>query len=189
MEFTYDRYWELPYPYIMDAIISINKLRHQELHENEIPIAVLACQQAEINRDRKKQKKPYTTSDFYCYPIQAEQDTIDARYAASAIRLIELGMFPRWGLFIYKELIKNADESSAAEILAYVCDTAIILAPTDASGACRGLLIAMEAASHRILHFDQIDRNGHVITDCINIRMPHINGKVAAVENCILDIV
>lgn len=188
-EFTYERYWELPYAYVLNAVTNANKLRFNELHENEVPLALLACQQAEINRDRKQRKKPYEMSDFYCYKSGDDKDSIDAPYGSASKRLIEMGMFPNWGLFVYKDLMKNADKAKPPEVLAYVSEWAIILAPRNMDDACKGLLIATEKASYRTLLFDVIkDGQPQDNNEQIRIRMPVLRGKTIAIENCMLDI-
>lgn len=188
LEFSYDRYWELPYYYVLSAVESCRKLRLQELHENEVPLSLIACQQAEINRDRKSRKKPYELSDFYCYDIDADKDSIDARYGSAASALISMGLFPRWGLFIYKELMKNASNTKAPDILAYINESAIILAPVHVSGMCKGMLIGLEGISYRNLTFDII-KGDSIQVQGIRIRMPRIDGKTVAIENCMMDIV
>lgn len=179
-----DGYRELPYEYVLNAILNTNELRRRELHENEIPISVLACQQAEMNRDRKKSKKPFELSDFYCYGSPDEIDTIDSRYGRAAMQLIALGKFPNWGLFVYKDLMKNATKGKDPSILCYSCDNAIILAPQIDEYKCNGMLIALESASGRILTLSNIDETHH-----IRVRMPILNGKTVALENCYLDLV
>lgn len=148
---------------------------------------MLAWQQAEMNRDRKKHKKPYEVSDFYCYKIEDNHDTIDAIYSSAASQLIAIGKFPRWGLFIYKELMKNIGKAKAPDVLAYVHESAIILAPKIMNDSCKGLLIATEGVSFRTLSFDII-RNDQNSNEQIRVRMPKIDGKVVAIENCVLDI-
>lgn len=167
----------------MNAITRTTELRRKELHENEIPISVLAYQQAEINRDRKKSKKPYLLSDFYCYSSQDEIDTVDSRYGRAAKRLIEARQFPNWALFVYKDLMKNADKGKDPDILCYSCENAIILAPKVSDGRCNGMLIALESASSRILTLSSPDGN-----DQVRVRMPRLNGKAVAMENCYLDL-
>ena len=66
-EFSANNYWLLPYDYVISAVVNLAKLRARELHEYERPIAILAVQQAEMNRDKKKRKKPFefrTNADF-----------------------------------------------------------------------------------------------------------------------------
>lgn len=183
LEFTYSRYWELPYFYIIEAVNNARKMRREELHENEVPITLLACQQAEFNRDSKKNKKPYQMDDFYCYASSESKDSVDAIYGSAAKKLIELKMFPGWGLYMYKELTQNASKAKPPEVLCYQCETAIILAPKIMNGVCKGMLLATEKASRRSLELTA--PNG----DIIRLRMPDINGKVVAIENCYLDII
>lgn len=149
---------------------------------------MIACQQAEFNRDRKKRKKPYDLEDFYCYKINSDKDTVDAPYGSAASELISRSMFPSWGLFIYKELMVNASKATAPEVLCYSNKHAIILAPKIVGDTCIGMLIATEYASYRVLEFQEIKKQegGEKIT--YRIRMPEVKGKTAAVENCCLDI-
>lgn len=169
----------------MDAVKNVNAMRYKELHENEVPIAMITYQQAEMNRDRDKQREAYKLNDFYCYPELEEIDTVDGVYGASAMVLIERGLFPGWALFVYGELSKNAGSAKPADLLCYQCQTAIILAPREivGSGQIKGMLIAVEDASMRILEMHSPDFHQ------ILIRMPKIGSKVVAIENCVLDIV
>ena len=158
-------------------------MRRAELHENEVPLTLLACQQAEFNRDRKKNKKPYQMDDFYCYAPIGSKDSVDAIYGSATKKLIEMKLFPRWGLYMYKELTENADKVKPPDILCYQCENAILLAPKIMDGVCKGMLLALEGASNRSMELTA--PNG----DIIRLRMPEIKGKVVAIENCYLDIV
>lgn len=177
------QYGELPYEYVLNAITRTSNLRRKELHELEVPISVLALQQAEMNRDRKKNKKPFTLSDFFCYDLSDEVDSVDARYGRAAIRLIEMRQFPSWALFVYKDLIKNAHQGRDPDILCYQCENAIVLAPSITDTRCNGMLIALESASSRILTLYTIDK-----TEAVRLRMPRLDGKTVAIENCYMDL-
>jgi hypothetical protein len=173
----------LPYDYIISAASNLSKLRGRELHEYERPIAVLATQQAEMNRDKKKRKKPFELDEFCLYNFENKKDTINPIYGAAALELIRIKEFPIWALFIYKELSERATESAPPEVLCYKCDQAIILAPTIQESTCRGMLIATESAGSRILTMQ---------SPCgkeLRIRMPQVGSKIIAEENCYLDIV
>ena len=182
MEFSYQNYWLLPYEYVIEAIINSRKMRHQELHEQEIPIAQLVLQQAEVNRDAKKRKRPFSIDEFYVYPIQGEKDSISGRYGAAAKGLIAKGKFPRWGLFIYRELMENADKGKPPEKLCLTSENAIILAPEFNDSGCSGMLIALETASNKTICMT--DDNDKVF----RVRMPEIKTKVVAIENCYFDV-
>jgi hypothetical protein len=165
------------------AALNLAKIRTRELHEYERPIAILAVQQAEINRDKKKKRKPFEMEDFYLYNNQEDKDSIDSIYGAAAVALIRSNSFPSWALFVYKELLEKAEESIAPTVLCYQCDHAILLAPQVEDTTCKGMLIAVEAARHRILE---------MYSPCgktIRLRMPDIRSKVIAEENCYLDII
>lgn len=138
-----------------------------------------------MNRDRKKTKKPYEISDFYCYGSLTEKDSIDSRYGAAAKELILRKQYPVWGLFIYKELMENVDSSiKAPSVLAYISKEAMILAPRVSGDQCLGLLVALESASGRIIEFSSDDSKDRIV-----LRLPKFQGKVVAMENCYIDIV
>jgi hypothetical protein len=136
-----------------------------------------------MNRDRKKSKKPFVLSDFYCYAIQDEVDSIDATPGAAAKKIIELGRFPNWALFVYKDLMKNADKGRAPNVLCYLSDNVIIIAPRITGTHCVGLVIALESASNRIVQLQTLDGD-----DAVRVRMPILTGQTVAIENCYLDI-
>jgi hypothetical protein len=92
-------------------------------------------------------------------------------------------LFPFWALFAYKELSERAKESIPPQLLCYQCDSAIILAPQIDDGTCKGMLIALESASLNVLEMRS------PCGKTIRIRMPNIDSKVIAKENCHLDVV
>ena len=146
---------------------------------------MLAAQQAEINRDRKSRKKPFGIDEFFCYQLQEDRDCIDTIYGISALQLIKDGQFPRWGLFVYKELADSASRGSGLslpQVLCYQSDDAILLAPQINDSVCRCMLIALESASNRVIH---------MTSPCgktIKARMPEVNTKIIATENCYIDV-
>lgn len=117
------------------------------------------------------------------YNFENKKDTINPIYGAAALELIRAKQFPIWALFIYKELSERAAESAPPDVLCYKCDEAIILAPTVEESICKGMLIATESAGSRILTMR---------SPCgkeLRIRMPQVNSKIIAEENCYLDVV
>jgi len=170
-------FWELPYDYIVIAVRNLTKLRQRELHEYERPISLLASQNAEINRNRKKRKKPYAMDEFFLYKDRDDLNLPGARYGAAAKKLIEMGHFPVWALFVYKDLIARADDAIAPEDLALIAEDAIILAPTYEDFECHGMLIAMESASDKVRRFSTVHG------DFVELRMPKLQAKVSAIED------
>lgn len=146
---------------------------------------MLATQQAELNRDRKKQKRPFSIEDFYCYQSEEDKDSIDVIYGITAMELIKIRKFPNWGLFVYKELASSAEKgkgSKLPEVLCYQSDNVILMAPQISDGVCRCMLIALESASNCVVH---------LTSPCgkeIKARIPELRSKVTATENCYLDV-
>ena len=152
------------------------------LHEEEVPIAVLAWQQAEINRDRKKNKQASKLSDFFLYADSSVIDTVDAIYGAAAVKLAEMKEFPSWALFAWKDLTKNADQAAAPKELFYRGSACILLAPEISEGMVRGFLLAKKSQSGKeVLLFNSRFKP-------IRVRLPKLEGEVAAIENCYLEI-
>lgn len=158
-------------------------MRRLELHENERPIALLISQNAEINRDSKRRKKPYSMEDFYLYASDGDGSRgPSARYGAAAMSLIESQLFPRWALFVYKDLKIQASTATPPELLAFIHEDAIILAPSITDNQCIGMLIATEEASRKTLTMES--PNGKIV----RIQMPVISSKVYAEEDCVLTV-
>lgn len=137
----------------------------------------MAWQNAEMNRDRKKQRKPFKIDDFYYYIDKESSNLPEPKYGAAALKLIEQKQFPTWALFVFNDLKARANDAIAPELLCLGCDDAIILAPDIDGKTINGMLIAMSSASkaRRI-----------VTSPCglmIDVTIPEISGKVIATED------
>jgi hypothetical protein len=132
---------------VIQAVVGLNKIRREELHDFERPVSYLAFQNAEMNRDKKKRSKPFKPDEFYWYDDQRMQALPEPRYGAAAMKLVEMEQFPYWALFAYRDLKVRAKDALAPEVLAYACDDAIVLAPSIEGRAVTGMLIAMRSAS------------------------------------------
>ena len=105
------------------------KLRHEELHEEEIPISILALQQAEMNRDRKKHPDPYELKDFFCWDPHGDKDSVDAVVGAAVMEIAKQKKLPAWALFCYKDLVTNAGKADPPKILMLESPSAVLIAP------------------------------------------------------------
>lgn len=181
-DFQHNRFWDLPYEYILSAVSSVNYFKRQRLHEYERPIAVLAWQQAELNRDKKKKRQPYTLDDFYLYGNESNINAPNARYGAAAKKLIQMEKFPLWGLFVYKDLISQSENALPPDDLAAIASDCIVIAPIYEDFECSGMLIALESASGQLREFTSI--NGQVI----QMRVPELQNKVNAIEDAVLKV-
>lgn len=140
-------------------------------------------QQAESNRDRKRQRKPFQLSDFCIYGPTEENKAPAARYGSAADALIQKGIFPSWALFVYSDLKKNAKNATPPEPLAFVSENAVILAPNCGEGLCNGMLIATKSASGQVIEF-KLSKD---IT--IKVLMPAFQASVYAEEDISMPIV
>jgi hypothetical protein len=166
----------LPYAYVLNGILQLNKIQQEELHNLERPVSYLAWQNAEINRDRKKQRKPYKLDDFYFYSNKELANLPEPKYGAAAMALITKKMFPSWALFVYKDLKDRANDALPPEVLCLQCDDAILLAPNIEQNSITGMLIASESASGQIRT---------MTSPCgliIEAQVPKINNKYEATE-------
>jgi hypothetical protein len=167
----------LPYPYIIQAVIELNKLQREELHNMERPVSYLAYQNAELNRDKKKRNKPFTPNEFYWYDDNQLNNLPEPRYGAAAMKLIEMGQFPSWALFVYKDLKARSKDALPPEVLCYQCEDAIILAPNVDGHEVNGMLIAGGSASNQLR-----EMHDPVSGRSIMARMPVLPDAFQAIE-------
>lgn len=161
----------------MTAIIRLNKEQQEELHNYERPISYLAFQQAEMNRDSKKQRKPYKLSDYYFYDDKSLSNMPEPRYGAAALALIQSKQYPAWGLFVYKDLKDRAKDALPPELLCVQCEDAILLAPNIDGNTISGMLIACETASNQ---------TRTMVSPCgleVEVVIPRIENKYEAKED------
>lgn len=160
----------------------VQKLQQEELHNYERPISYLAFQNAEINRDRKKQRKPFKPNDFYFYENKELANLPEPKYGAAALTLIQNKKFPVWALFAYSDLKSRAGDAIAPELLCIQCEDAILLAPSIDEGIVTGMLIAKESASNTIRT---------MVSPCglqVEVKIPTISNKYEAQEDVELNL-
>lgn len=167
----------MPYEYVLSAVLHLGKLAQEQLHDYERPLSLLAYQNAEINRDRKKQRTPYRLEDFYFYADKELANLPEPRFGAAAMALIKNKLFPSWALFAYRELKERAGDALPPELLCVQCEDAILLAPNTESHSITGLLIACESASEQVRK---------MTSPCgleVEVRMPVVSNKYEATED------
>jgi hypothetical protein len=162
--------------YVLEAVTELSESQREELHNFERPIAYLAFQNAEINRDTKKRKKPYSADDFYYYNDKGSEKLPDARYGAAALELIKRESYPRWALFVYESLKVKAANATLPETLCLQCEDAIMLAPEFDGRQVRGMLIAQRSASERVREMTTPDG------ETFRVKLPRVVDKFEAVE-------
>jgi len=168
---------------VLHAVSALTKITSEELHNHERPIAYLAFQTAEMNRDKKKKNKPYRMEEFYFYADKEKENLPDSRYGAAALAMISRKIFPSWALFVYKELKERANNALPPELLCVQCEDAILLAPSIEEMSIRGMLIANEKAS---------GQTRTMTSPCgleVDVNIPVLNGKYEATEDTELRLV
>lgn len=153
------------------------------MHDYERPVAYLAYQNAETNRDSKKRRKPFSPDEFYFYANPEDRDLPEPKFGAAAKVLIEREQFPPWALFVYKDLVARAGDALPPEILCLMGDDVIVLAPSVDGGFVYGMMIAKRSASNQVRELRS--PCGQVIT----VRMPQLAGEYVAEEESQLRII
>lgn len=149
-----------------------------ELHAYERPIALLTNLTANLNIDKKKQKK-LSIDQFYLYqPVEAK-NLPEARYGAAVKELISRSLFPSWGLFCYKDLVYRAGDT-IPDLLCFTGESAILIAPQETPTGYKGLLIALEEAGG--LDMEMVSPCGKKVV----LTIPYIHTKVVAKEDVVL---
>lgn len=179
-DFTYERYPELPYQYVLLAIQKGAKAYQNRLHEAERPIALNSALLAAQNRDPKKGKAP-TYTDFCFYKPNDIGDRPDYIYGSAYMELVKQKRLPSWGLSFFKQLADCANAEYVPMDVALIAEDAILLHPRKTGhNSYSGMLLALESASERVRAFS--DDQGQIIL----LTCPHVDTKIVAVEDAVL---
>lgn len=177
-EFSWDRFYQLPYEYVLSGYYKMLDLRRAELHELELPIALNTAVYANSQRDPKKDRKSIGPMDFAMYkPLESEGPS--GYYAACYMHMITEGEMPTWALFCYKEVAPSA-RGSAGPQYALVSEDAILFGPQKTDYGFKGFLIAQESASDQVREFSDPEGNLYTLT------VPIISTKLVAEEDVTL---
>ena len=164
----------------MFAAENLSERQRREYNAAELPIANVSSILVNQNRDPKKQAKPYSFKDFLFFTPLEDRQLPEGHFGAAAIELHRQGRYPSWALFCFSELNKRAAQGYVPRVCALISDDAILLHPIQRDGGYRGMLIAREAASRKVIEFTRDD--GEVI----KLMMPEIKTKIIAEEESIL---
>lgn len=177
-EYSWDRFYQLPYEYVLLGFYKLAKMKQVELHEMEMPTALNTAVYANSQRDPKSSKKPFGPLDFALYkPLEGEGPA--GYYAACYLKALETKQLPAWALFCLKEVAPSARGVPASNY-ALVAEDAILIGHRQTDQGMKGFLIALESASSQFREFKDQDGNIHVLT------VPVIETKVVAKEDVTL---
>ena len=178
-EYSWDRFYQLPYEYVLSGYYKLLELRKAELHELELPTALNTATYANSQRDPKSQKKPFTVLDFTFYQ-PSEGSGPGAYYAACYMEVLKRKQMPAWALFCYKDVAQSDKGVTPGPILALIAEDVILIGPRKANEGVTGLLIAQESASGQARTFRDTDGSTQTLM------VPPIDSKVVVKEDAIL---
>ena len=178
VEFTWDRFYQLPYEYVLLGFYKVIDLHRAEMHDMEMPIALNTAVYANSQRDPKSQKKPYSPMDFALYkPV--EGDGPAGYYSACYMHALKKGEMPPWALFCYKEVASSA-RGDAGSMYALFAEDAVLFGPRHTGEGFTGFLVALESCSGQLRDFR--DPSGKIH----HLQLPVIETKVIAKEDVTL---
>jgi hypothetical protein len=148
----------------------------------EAPISLLSSLFANNNRDPKKKREPFKMSDFFLYQDREDMNIPSSVYGAAAMELIRIKKFPQWALFAYKDL-KMSASGPPPQLLAFIGENAMIIAPIVDGDQVKGMIIAQESS------YGQVKELHSPCGQVIKVHMPMYSGKYAAEENAIMPLV
>lgn len=155
--------------------------RREMLHSLELPTAQLTAMHANLNRDPKKQRKPYSALDF-CLFADREASRPEALAAAAYMRLVEDKRLPPWALFCIADFKHATAALRSADEVAMIHDSFILLAPVPIEGGFTGLMLAEGAISNSTIQITYED-------ELWAIQIPKLEGFTVATSNIELDAV
>lgn len=106
---------------------------------------------ANVNRDSKKVRSPYTAKDFCYYANAVDRADPDEINAAAYFALIDAGQLPSWALFVFSDMKRMKSSMSAPEPVAAIGEGFLLLAPEPVNGGMTGLLIAQKHVSGEVV--------------------------------------
>lgn len=178
LEYSWNRFYQLPYDYVLSGYHKMLELRRAELHELELPVALSTAVYANSQRDPKSNRKLASPLDFALFkPLEGEGPA--GYYAACYLHLVKTQELPAWALFCYKEVVPSARGRAGGQYALFAND-AILIGPRKTELGYKGFLIAQESASGATRTFSDPSGNLYDLT------LPSIPTKVIAEEDVTL---
>lgn len=115
------------------------------LHALELPTAQLCALHSNFNRDSKKQRRPFTATDF-CLFGDRDESKPEQQAASAYWTLLERKQLPNWALFCLGDF-KSGKGRTFPTDPAFISEHLILLAPSETDKGLRGVMIAEAAAS------------------------------------------
>lgn len=140
----------------------LQRIRREQAATRELPVAQLAALLANINRDTKKQPKPFTALDFALYGQHERVDAaISAEAAAVALALRHEDRCPPLLLTVWPEVlasVKDGTRVPAVRALHSDDEAVWVLAPQFEERNVRGALVAVRGQISGTVRLRDLDR-------------------------------
>lgn len=120
--------------------------------------------------------------DFFLYQPIDDRNTPTGVYGAAAMELIEQQLLPRWAYCFYKDL-KNSSTNNPPNLLGFIHERAIILAPETTANTVKGMLIMEDVVSEQTIEMES------TLGGTIKVIMPKATIRYSAKEGVELSIV
>jgi len=177
-EFSWDRFYQLPYEYVLSGYHKMTELHRAAMHELELPTALGTAIYVNSQRDPKNNKKLASPLDFAFFkPLEGNGPA--GYYAACYVHLIKTQELPNWALFCYQDVAPSARGKAGGQY-ALIAEDAILIGPRKTELGYRGFLVAQESASGQVRTFSDPSGNLYKLT------LPSIPTKVIAEEDVTL---
>ena len=144
-------------------------------------MAQLIALTANMNRDPKKNRKPFSTEDF-CTFIDRASNKPEEEAALAFMALVREKELPHWALGFFSDFKHGAITKRPTKELALVGEDVILLAPLEIHEGFEGTMIAEHSASEQIR---TVMYNGMEWT----IQVPKFEGMMFAQAAMTVDII
>lgn len=136
---------------------------------------------ANMNRDVKKQRKPFTTEDF-CFFVEFSSNKPEEEAALAYMALVREKKLPPWALGVFSDFKHGAQTKRPIDELVMLGEDLILLAPVEIHEGFEGTLVAEQSASEQIR---DVEHMGLIF----RVQVPPFEGMLFAQAGMTLDVI
>lgn len=130
---------------VLEAWRQLHRIRREEAHLRELPVAQLIALTANINRDSKKVPRAFALKDFTLFaPAEREEAELEPEVSAVALALRHEGKAPPMLIAVWPQILtslKAEVKAPATRVLVSEDERVWVLAPRWEGANCRGGLV------------------------------------------------
>lgn len=147
---------------MLDAYKNLQRIRRETAHLQELPTAQLLALTANINRDSKKQPKPFSMKDFALFaPQEREEAALPPEVAAIALALRHEGKAPPLLIAVWPQILASLRpevKPPATRVYVNEDESVWALAPSWEGGNVRAGLLLVSGRIHGPVALRDMDR-------------------------------